>query len=162
MLLTVTNAQREVPVNTAWMTRLSRRAIRRLGIRTPGTMAITFIGSRRMRALNKQFCRHDRTTDVLSFLLRRDQDMLEGEVIVSAETAVRAIRSGAYDYLHKPFEVDNIWVMVQRALEKRALGNCLDHLDWERPLAAGPGQQGTAANQEILDQNINAEMIRQQ
>ena len=67
MPVTVTNAQREAPVNTASMTRLARRAIRRLGIRTPGTFAITFIGSQRMRALNKQFCRHDRTTDVLSF-----------------------------------------------------------------------------------------------
>src|SRR3989442_306221 len=40
----------------------------------------------------------------------------------SAETALRAIREGAYTYLRKPFEdLDEIWITVQRALEKRAL-----------------------------------------
>lgn len=67
LVVSIQNLQREAPVNTASMTRLARRAIRRLGIRTPGTLAIAFIGSRHMRALNKQFRRHDRTTDVLSF-----------------------------------------------------------------------------------------------
>ena len=49
------------------MARLACCAARRLRIRAPGTLAITFIGSRRMRALNKRFLRHDWATDVLSF-----------------------------------------------------------------------------------------------
>jgi DNA-binding NtrC family response regulator len=36
-------------------------------------------------------------------------------------TAVEALRRGAYDYLTKPFDVDDILLLVQRALEKRAL-----------------------------------------
>jgi DNA-binding NtrC family response regulator len=36
-------------------------------------------------------------------------------------TAVEAMRMGAYDYLVKPFDVDDIILLVQRALEKRAL-----------------------------------------
>src|SRR5215472_5937308 len=36
-------------------------------------------------------------------------------------TAVEAMRLGAYDYLVKPFDVDDILLLVQRALEKRAL-----------------------------------------
>jgi DNA-binding NtrC family response regulator len=36
-------------------------------------------------------------------------------------TAVEAMRLGAYDYLVKPFDVDDIILLVQRALEKRAL-----------------------------------------
>ena len=36
-------------------------------------------------------------------------------------TAVEAMRLGAYDYLVKPFDVDDILMLVQRALEKRAL-----------------------------------------
>jgi signal transduction histidine kinase/CheY-like chemotaxis protein len=40
----------------------------------------------------------------------------------SAETALRAIREGAYGYLQKPFEnLDEIWTTLQRALEKRNL-----------------------------------------
>ncbi|MBI4246472.1 MAG: sigma-54-dependent Fis family transcriptional regulator [Candidatus Rokubacteria bacterium] len=36
-------------------------------------------------------------------------------------TAVEAMRLGAYDYLVKPFDVDDILMVVQRSLEKRAL-----------------------------------------
>ncbi len=36
-------------------------------------------------------------------------------------TAVEALKRGAYDYLTKPFDVDDILLLVQRALEKRAL-----------------------------------------
>ena len=36
-------------------------------------------------------------------------------------TAVSAMRLGAYDYLVKPFDVDDLNLLVQRALEKRAL-----------------------------------------
>src|SRR5262249_24533582 len=46
-------------------------------------------------------------------------------VVVTAfatpETAVDAMKRGAYDYLSKPFKVDEIGVVVERAIEKRAL-----------------------------------------
>ena len=39
----------------------------------------------------------------------------------SVETAIDAIRKGAYDYLHKPFELDEVSATVTRAIEKRSL-----------------------------------------
>jgi DNA-binding NtrC family response regulator len=36
-------------------------------------------------------------------------------------TAVEALKRGAYDYITKPFDVDDILMVVERALEKRAL-----------------------------------------
>lgn len=50
----------------------------------------------------------------------------ETEVVVitafgTAETAVEAMKQGAYDYLTKPFKVDEITITVQKALEKAAL-----------------------------------------
>jgi two-component system response regulator PilR (NtrC family) len=46
-------------------------------------------------------------------------------VVVTAyatpETAIAAMKRGAYDYLTKPFKVDEIQVVVDRALEKRRL-----------------------------------------
>jgi DNA-binding NtrC family response regulator len=36
-------------------------------------------------------------------------------------TAVEALKRGAYDYITKPFDVDDILMLVERALEKRAL-----------------------------------------
>ena len=46
-------------------------------------------------------------------------------VVVTAfatpETAIQAMKRGAYDYLTKPFKVDEIGVVVERALERRTL-----------------------------------------
>jgi probable rRNA maturation factor len=67
MTVTVTNAQREAPVNTTRMNRLARQTVRRLRLRGRGTLAITFLDRRQIRALNRRFLRHDRPTDVLSF-----------------------------------------------------------------------------------------------
>ncbi len=39
----------------------------------------------------------------------------------SVQTAVDAIRKGAYDYLQKPFELDEVSATVTRALERRGL-----------------------------------------
>jgi two-component system response regulator PilR (NtrC family) len=51
---------------------------------------------------------------------------LDTEVIVvtafaTPETAIAAMKQGAYDYLTKPFKVDEINAVIERALEKRAL-----------------------------------------
>jgi len=51
---------------------------------------------------------------------------VEVEVILvtafaSADTALAAMKQGAYDYLTKPFKVDEINAVIGRALEKRAL-----------------------------------------
>lgn len=37
------------------------------------------------------------------------------------ETAVEAIQKGAYDYLTKPFQVEDVQIKIDRALEKRGL-----------------------------------------
>ena len=39
----------------------------------------------------------------------------------SAETAVEALRLGAYDYLTKPFNLEELKVNIENALEKRRL-----------------------------------------
>jgi two-component system response regulator PilR (NtrC family) len=39
----------------------------------------------------------------------------------STDTAVRAMKKGAYDYITKPFKIDEIKIIIRNALEKRAL-----------------------------------------
>jgi DNA-binding NtrC family response regulator len=46
-------------------------------------------------------------------------------------TAVAAIKRGAYDYLAKPFAVDELRLVVQRAIEARALRRAATQLDLE-------------------------------
>ncbi len=37
------------------------------------------------------------------------------------EDTIKALKMGAYDYIHKPFQVEEIKIVIQRALEKKAL-----------------------------------------
>lgn len=49
-------------------------------------------------------------------------------------TAVKALRAGAYDYLVKPFDVDEVLASIGRALETRRLRGELDRAEAERRL----------------------------
>ena len=97
MVIRVCNEQDEAMVPVNRMVQLARRAVRALRIRTPGTLAIAFIGSRRIRSLNKRFLRHDRATDVLSF--RYDGEPVVGEILIAPA------RARAYARRHRlPYE----------------------------------------------------------
>ena len=85
MMVSIQNLQREAPVDAARMTKLARCAIRRLRIRERGTLSIAFIATRRMRALNHQFLRHNRVTDVLSF--RYHDEPVIGEILIAPQQA---------------------------------------------------------------------------
>ncbi len=96
MVVRIANAQRETSVQVARMGRVARCAITRLRIRTPGTLAITFVSTRRMRILNKQFLHHDHSTDVLSFRYNQEPTRLPpslrarqavGEILIAPREA---------------------------------------------------------------------------
>jgi two-component system, NtrC family, response regulator PilR len=50
-----------------------------------------------------------------------DTQVIVMTAYASTETAIAAMKRGAYDYLTKPFKVDEISVVVERALERQAL-----------------------------------------
>jgi two-component system, NtrC family, response regulator PilR len=60
-------------------------------------------------------------------LLRAVQNTAPETVVIvmtayaSTETAIAAMKEGAYDYITKPFKVDEVRVVVEKALEKKAL-----------------------------------------
>jgi len=58
-------------------------------------------------------------------------------------TAVEALKRGAYDYLTKPFDVDDILMLAQRALDKRALEREVLYL--RSALAGGAPESGGVA-----------------
>jgi DNA-binding NtrC family response regulator len=47
------------------------------------------------------------------------------------ETAVDAIKKGAYDYLPKPFQMQDVAIKINRAVEKKGLG---ESLRWSKGL----------------------------
>ena len=46
----------------------------------------------------------------------------------SVNTAVEAMKIGAFDYVQKPFEIEEMEVKIEKALEVRRLKNELDYL----------------------------------
>lgn len=60
-----------------------------------GEVSIAVVDDARMHELNHRYLDHDYPTDVLSFVLARDGDHLDGQIIVSADYAAReAVRYG--------------------------------------------------------------------
>jgi probable rRNA maturation factor len=58
-------------------------------------ISIAVVDDATMHALNRRHLQHDYPTDVLSFVLEEADDLLEGEIIVSSDTAVaQAARFG--------------------------------------------------------------------
>ncbi len=83
--------------------------------------------------------------DGLDILRAAKESSSDTEVVVitafaTAETAVEAMKRGAYDYLTKPFKVDEIKLTVQKALEKAALARENRELR-KRLEASGPGSE---------------------
>lgn len=52
------------------------------------TISIAVVDDPAMRELNRRYLDHDYETDVLSFLLEESDQQLDGEIIVSADTAI--------------------------------------------------------------------------
>jgi probable rRNA maturation factor len=50
-------------------------------------LSVAVVDDATIHALNRQFLKHDYPTDVLSFLLENEPDRMEGEVVISADTA---------------------------------------------------------------------------
>lgn len=82
----------------------------------------------------------------------------ETEVIVitgyaSVDTAVEAIKKGAYHYLAKPVKIDEMLALVQKALEKRAL--CREVIELRKQVSS---RQGITR---ILGRSLKMQLLRE-
>jgi DNA-binding NtrC family response regulator len=61
--------------------------------------------------------------EVVKFVKEKhpDTEVVMMTAYASVEAAVEAIKQGAYDYLQKPFDPDDVVLVVARALERRSL-----------------------------------------
>jgi DNA-binding response OmpR family regulator len=73
--------------------------------------------------------------------------------VADTETAIEAMRLGAYDYITKPFDLDDLRLRVERALEKRRL--MLENREYQRRLEQKVKQQ-VEQIQEYYKQAIEA------
>ncbi len=82
----VTNEQHAVGVADDRIRLVVRDILEDEGI-VHASISIAIVDDSAMHALNREFLEHDYPTDVLSFVLERDDDRLEGEIVTSADTA---------------------------------------------------------------------------
>jgi probable rRNA maturation factor len=61
-------------------------------------ISVAVVDDPTIHKMNQEFLQHNEPTDVLSFLLESVDDYLEGEIIVSADTAVRTAKRYGWTY----------------------------------------------------------------
>jgi probable rRNA maturation factor len=70
------------------------RALIQLVLREEGIhsaeISVAVVPDEEIHELNRRYLAHDEPTDVLSFVLDRTGDRLHGEIVISADTAIRS------------------------------------------------------------------------
>lgn len=66
-----------------------------------GQVSIAVLDNPMIQQLNRDFLDHDYATDVLSFVLEREGDMLEGEIAVSVEMAAEQAGQHGWPVAHE-------------------------------------------------------------
>lgn len=61
-----------------------------------GEVGIVIVDDRAIHKINREHLQHDYPTDVISFVFLAEQGELEGEILVSADTAIREAREGGW------------------------------------------------------------------
>ncbi len=85
----VCDHQSEIEVDTSLLASAARSVLQHEGIRA-ARLSIAVVDDGAIRQLNRRWLQHDYATDVLSFPLSAAGEPLEGEVVVSADTAAHA------------------------------------------------------------------------
>ena len=88
----VTNEQAELPVDEGRLMRAARMILDDASIHE-ARISLAVVDDPTIQRLNREYLKHDEATDVLSFVLERQERRLEGEVVVSADTARQAASS---------------------------------------------------------------------
>ena len=91
--VSIANRQRSLPVDRAAIRRLVRSILQDAGFQN-GSISVAVVDDPAIGQLHAEFLGDPDPTDVLSFVLEQSADSLEGEVIVSADTA----RANAQQY----------------------------------------------------------------
>jgi probable rRNA maturation factor len=84
----VADEQTKLPVDPARLRNAVARVLQGECV-TAATLSIAVVDDPTIHELNRRYLQHDYPTDVLSFRLDEDADAVEGEVVVSVETATR-------------------------------------------------------------------------
>lgn len=86
--IAIADQQTELELDQQLLRKAIRMVIEDAGI-ARAEISLAVVDDQTIARLNEEYLDHQGPTDVLSFLLEREGDMLEGEVVVGAQTARR-------------------------------------------------------------------------
>ena len=84
----LTNRQSRWPVDAAGLVRAVARVLAAEGP-ADCQVHLAVVDDAEIHQLNREFLAHDEPTDVITFVLEQDERRLEGEIVISADTAAR-------------------------------------------------------------------------
>ncbi|MEA1928073.1 MAG: HD domain-containing protein, partial [Candidatus Auribacterota bacterium] len=72
--------------------------------------------------------------ELLELVRKRDEEIavIMLTALVDIDISIQALKAGAYDYITKPFRIDDVLISVEKALQKRNL--ILENQDYQRNL----------------------------
>jgi probable rRNA maturation factor len=88
LAIEIANQQNLLPVDEARLKKAAHSVLGAGGV-SDGSLSIALVDDAAIHALNRKYLAHDYPTDVLSFVLEREGERLDGQVVASAETAAR-------------------------------------------------------------------------
>ena len=106
----VTNNQTRVPVDEQQLRKAVQITLAEKAV-TGAQISVAVVDDATISQLHQRFLGKNEPTDVLSFVLERDEDSLEGEIVVSAETA--EVTAQWYDW---PAEHELLLYVIHGAL----------------------------------------------
>jgi len=97
MDITVTNQQQRYDIEEDSLVAAAGLVLADSSLRR-GSLDIAVVDDDHMQRLNRDYLQHDYPTDVLSFALTEEADYLEGQIVVSADTAAREAQEYGWDF----------------------------------------------------------------
>jgi probable rRNA maturation factor len=84
--IAITNEQGYHPFDEERLRQAVRTILAEEGAKS-ATVSVAIVDDTTIHRLNREYLQHDEPTDVLSFVLDQNENTLEGEIVVSADTA---------------------------------------------------------------------------
>lgn len=126
--IAIANQQTSLPLDEGHIRRAVELALKDGGIER-AAISVAVVDDPTIHDLNRQFLEHDYPTDVLSFLLGEEDGVIEGEVIVSADTAIAESRRIAEIHrTHWPAEGELLLYIVHGTLHLTGLDDATTDL----------------------------------
>lgn len=96
----LSNRQSDLKVDSKRLFEATRAVLEAEGV-SRADVSLAVVDDETIHDLNRRFLSHDYATDVLSFLFEQTGDYLEGEIVVSADTAIRSAADYDWPAMHE-------------------------------------------------------------